>query len=113
MKKKTLKALNGSIEHWKSNLNAETPHDVELGVDACPLCKMFNNNPLPSLNDCIGCPVRERTEYQYCKGTPYIDADKAHTVWRLYSSERDEWRAAAAREVEFLESLLPHKDMVK
>lgn len=89
----TLTALKGSIAKWEHRAQGNF---LEASISNCPLCHLFNTSADGSDDDCIGCPVYERTEKQYCEGTPcerYFKNEKAPEV--------------AAREVDFLKSLLP------
>lgn len=105
MDAKTLAALRQSIEKWERNAVAETPEDFTKGFGSCPLCQLFWES------DCVGCPVRDRTGYWCCLGSPYDE--EAHEDWLSAPSDtalRDEAHAAARAEVEFLRSLLPEAE---
>lgn len=91
MDDRTLKALKGSIAHWR---RVEADWREPVNVDTCHLCRKFH------ALGCEGCPVSAKTGQAYCGGTPYEhyrarDPNEAHR------------RAAARAEREFLESLLP------
>ena len=98
MNRKTLKALKGSIEKWE-DIVAGTGHDD--GAENCPLCQLFIRN------ECVGCPVFEKTRMRECQGTPY-------QRWVRYLGFAPTWtagtlrqKAAAKAELKFLKSLLP------
>lgn len=109
MNARTLKALQGSIEHWEENVAAEDIHDTSIGSRRCKLCHTF-----PS-DDCEGCPVAEKVGQPLCIGTPYEVARVRWNVWlraTLNNGLREEelkteWRKAAQAELDFLRSLLP------
>lgn len=98
MDKETLAALDASIEHWKENLRAETPHDVKLGAHHCPLCQLF----IVKNEKCDGCPIFETTGYYNCARTPYSKASNTRGWWAFGSSTKAEWEAAAQAEIDFL-----------
>lgn len=109
MKKRTLKALQKSIEKWEKNTLAEKPRNLTLGWGECPLCTLFIDK------DCFGCPVSAKNDkHIFCQGTPYDSVVKNHDEWvaraslRLDQTEaRKKTIAAAKRELKFLKSLLP------
>lgn len=123
MTPETLAALEASIARWHDKLEMARTDEgmlaIEIGIDACPLCRMFNSI------DCEGCPVActaegHPIEYRrWCADTPFEDADPAYTRWLAgYSSwprpsladldiSRSGFRSAARREIRFLTSLLP------
>lgn len=106
MNKKTLLALEASIEHWRENEVAETVDKVEVYGRSCALCRMFSLKN----DNCTGCPVADRTGYQFCFRSPWDSARNAFSVWCRNPESiaaRDAFRAAARVEREFLESLLP------
>lgn len=108
MTPKTLAALRKSIEKWDRNTRVKTPHAARLGAGDCPLCALFRVRDF----GCTGCPVREKTGYDYCDDTPYEVALHAHGWWRWHSpyahvTIRDAFHKAAAAERDFLISLLP------
>ena len=104
MDKKTLKALKGSIRHWKDNLKkAKTGRLTGNGLTSasCPLCVKFKSN-------CKNCLVFLRTGTEDCGGTPYYEVKDA-----VYDADQSDVIEACEAEVEFLESLLPEKKPVK
>lgn len=107
MNQKTLTMLQKSIEHWERNA-AEKPEDASTRAADCALCGVFNNS-YTAENDCLGCPVYEKTGETFCEGSPYPRADTALRIWRRFpnSLREKEWREAARDELEFLKSLLP------
>lgn len=92
-------ALERSIEKWRRN--ADNPLQATVGSDTCPLCHEHLGN------DCLGCPVAERTGKESCEDTPYYNA--ATEIWRVGQDPTPEnirrARDACQREVEFLEGL--------
>lgn len=104
MDDKTLTALKQSIEKWERNTVAETPNEFTLGPRNCPLCEMFWQR------ECLGCPVRDRTNLSGCLGTPYDRTVSARMWWIDNPSDatlREKAHDAARDEVDFLRSLLP------
>jgi len=104
MNKKTLKALEESIEKWEK-IVARTGID-ERG-DNCPLCDLF------SLENCDGCPIEKHTGWGDCGETPYTKWATHHELvhgsgWlsnleiKCKICERH-----AKAELKFLKSLLP------
>lgn len=104
MNKRTRKALEASIKHWKENRQAETPHQVSAYSDSCPLCELFIYSRPPE-DPCTGCPVMEKTGHRLCVHSPWKAASRALEAWRLLSTWRRAFRAACTREIKFLKSL--------
>ena len=100
MKPDTLKALRASIAHWRRLATGKRRENESIGWRNCALCKRFLDL------DCVGCPVREATGQPLCQRTPYVAADYA-----LGASDAGfdsaAFKAAALKELKFLESLLP------
>jgi hypothetical protein len=96
MNRKTAKALEGSIKKWEA-IVAGTAGDK--GDDNCPLCKLFL-----WLQDCEGCPVKEKTGRMSCEGSPY---DRWLNMEWSYDQRADtpERKLAAKAMLKFLESL--------
>lgn len=95
MDEETLTALKASIEHWRGNETAQTWEEISLGPKSCALCRKFYGS------GCDGCPIKESTGKDGCRGTPYDRAvDAEYRDW-------DAFKTAAKAEREFLESLLP------
>lgn len=106
MTKKALNALKKSIAHWKRMADDKAPFDEEPVSEDCALCKLY----LHEEEACDGCPVYEKTKRSHCAGTPYPAA------WRAYADRgiaSIQFRKAARRQIEFLESLLPSKSSKK
>ena len=102
MDNKTRSALERSIEHWKQNAAAEVLDDVSVRGEDCALCGRFYDS------FCKGCPVAAKTGKHTCLGTPYHNAASAAHVWDEDPENEDlrgAFRAAALKEVAFLESL--------
>jgi hypothetical protein len=100
MNKKTIEALNGSISKWKKVVDGTGKED---GAKNCPLCNMFLREFM-----CDGCPVKEFTGKVGCNNTPY-------TEWVSVVPDRTpktpEHYRIAQKEVDFLKSLLPKKEI--
>lgn len=103
MTPETLKALKGSIQHWRNNA---TP-GKEDGVvsELCDLCNAF----YAKNGTCAGCPVYMKTKKHDCINSPYYDAKALWSRWRFLKSQPQsvEFYAAAQKELDFLISLLP------
>ena len=100
MNTKTLDALKASIVHWQENLaKAKAGERFELGPSECALCRLFF-----FVGDCDGCPVKDKTGYGGCVGTPY---HKVRSVLLYRRQSGDDLAEATKDEVEFLQSLLP------
>lgn len=115
MDKRTREALEASIKHWQENVAAEEYLRASLRAEDCALCIKFNShatdeNSEGEKTDCIGCPVMERTGIRYCEGSPYGRASRALANWRLHAENREAFRAAAQRELDFLISLRPAEE---
>ena len=103
MRLATKKALLASIEHWRENEQAKSLHHVQLGRTSCALCRRFGypcERTTPKTTEL--CPVAKASGWKSCQNTPYSDAYEADQIEDLLA-----FRAAARREREFLESLLP------
>jgi hypothetical protein len=99
----TKKALLASIEHWRELEQAKSFYDVQLGPDQCALCQRFGYPCERTIQKTTErCPVYKSTGLKSCRGSPFSDADCASEDEDLHA-----FRAAARREREFLESLLP------
>ena len=99
MTSKVLRALKASIAHWKRMRDDPECGDTPSGLE-CPLCNLFDG-PL-----CGRCPVKRRTGFTGCHGTPWMYANAAFDH-RHDSRYCLDWTNAATAEIKFLESLLP------
>ena len=102
MKKETLTALMGSIEKWKNVAKGDW---ANMGEANCPLCKLFAGG-----NACKGCPVSRHTRVGDCFDTPYYDFVKVADEYGF--ARTPEAKAAARKEVRFLQSLLPERPLL-
>ena len=103
MRLATKKALLASIEHWRELEQAKDLNHVLLGRTSCALCQRFGfpcERTTPKTTEL--CPVAKASGWKCCQNTPYSDAYEADQIEDLPA-----FRAAARREREFLESLLP------
>ncbi len=82
-----VKALTESIAHWERLRDGVSGE--EMGPDSCALCDAWFDY------GCIGCPIRERTQFSGCTRTPYHDA-----TFAVYGSPS--MARVAERELEFL-----------
>lgn len=96
-------ALEGSIAKWR---NIVLKKDVNLGAINCPLCQVFllpRRGLSGQENDCVGCPVREKTGKPYCRETPYWDC--AQDFFSLQPAETQAQCEAALAMYDFLVNL--------
>ena len=98
MNKKTLNALNKSIQKWERFATNTTKQTDQLGPAGCPLCALFYSNC------CDGCPVAAKTNKKWCRDTPYDAIEELNYEINI---ESPEFRRIAKRELKFLKSLLP------
>ena len=128
--KEDLKALQGSIKHWESNIKAISPGRVSVVSSSCDLCVLH----VLATGSCDKCPVVTRGGGAAgCLNTPWskLDISQLFTAWRYatlfqlkegttimereYSRRwakhvamlRECFRDAARKELAFLKSLLP------
>ena len=103
MNKKTAKALEESIAHWK-RMRDDIECKDEPYAEACPLCSEFAGIARYA---CPGCPVDASGDVK-CKTGPWEDAADA---WEDYDDGRDDehwrniWIKESNKEIAFLESL--------
>lgn len=111
----TLEALKASIEHWRRMATGKANPGEAPIRDCCALCDLFNNDTQFILEQCVGCPVFERTGRQGCAGTPYEDAYsrwKRLTTAYLVLNKDSCFQLFARDELVFLESLLPISEII-
>ena len=101
LKPKILKALKQSIAHWKRLATGKSRRGESIYDSDCALCKLFMDD------DCRGCPVRQATRLSDCRRTPWIEV-RDTLIW-LKSKQDPAFKAAAKKQLEFLQSLLPVK----
>jgi hypothetical protein len=117
MKKKTRKALKGSIKKWEKILDGT---GTDLGSKNCPLCARFLHIEgidllLQVEETCVGCPVKKASGETCCRNTPYEKwwnhRQHSHLSLDDYSVgnkiECPECRKFAKQEVKFLRGLMP------
>lgn len=100
MDAKTLTALEDSVAHWKRMAEGKANEGERPGGDQCALCQLFCQ---VGSKYCDGCPVNIETECS-CDTTPYFKAEDAFYAFGINSPK---FKAAAAKELAFLQSLLP------
>lgn len=104
MNRRTLKALEGSIEKWRKIVARE---GVDKGVANCPLCRELFLPVAP----CHGCPVEESTGVTGCEKSPYEAWDRHQALYHhnplIAQNECPTCMRFAKKELAFLESLLP------
>jgi hypothetical protein len=83
---------------------------VGIGRKTCPLCLRFNFVEKSSDSDenCIGCPVYNRTQEKYCNGTPFEEVFKLKEGLLNFPKPKSISEALTA-EADFLESLIPKR----
>jgi hypothetical protein len=94
----TRKALRSSISKWRRWAAGKMRRDEAVGPESCDLCFLC------WFEGCRGCPVRAKTGRTYCSSTPAV---RAYRAFDRHGRTSPEFKSAAAKEVEFLESLLP------
>jgi hypothetical protein len=104
MTKLALKALKGSIEHWKRMATGKRRMFEGISDTHCELCGLFLDSS--DVFECIGCPVRQETGESGCKGTPY---HHAHDAWQRWGLDSKGFKKAARAELKFLLGLLPKR----
>ena len=98
MTKRVLKAIDSSIAHWERMLEKGiTERDLPTQKH-CALCRMF----VLEKECCDDCPVARKSGEDYCRGTPYYDADEALRDWHRGGRPR---RAPVRKELNFLKSV--------
>ena len=99
MNKETRAAHKESIQHWDRHAKGKAMKGESIFSDDCALCKMF------LINSCTGCPVAERTGLPDCRNSPWQECeDKYDSQANVQSAA---FRKAAAKQRDFLKSLLP------
>ena len=94
MNKKTAAALEKSIAKWERNTEIESLDRAKIKAKDCALCQLF------SRADCAGCPVKIRSGWPWCAGTPYMCAYE-----KYLNDDLPGFIEAAKAEVKFLKSL--------
>lgn len=95
----TLKLLKRAIAHWRRMANGKSKRGELPEGEQCALCERFN-----VAGGCGGCPVKEATGENLCGDTPY---HVAWTAFKCHGKRSAAFKAAAQKELEFLQSLLP------
>lgn len=106
MKRKTLIALQGSIEKWEKIVNCE---DVDKRNSNCPLCKRFSMDCCRGTKEIEYCPIANQSGMLYCAETPYdmwSEVANVNKVGDLVNANALTQQAAEA-ELAYLQSLLP------
>ena len=102
MTDQALAALKESIDHWRRMAEGRAENGETPGGKDCPLCRIFAS--APCWHGCAGCPVSEMTRCSNCKETPWLAANLS---FNQHGPTSDHFKAAAQKELAFLESLLP------
>jgi hypothetical protein len=98
------KALEESIEHWEKIVIGENYSTT----DNCSLCNLF------FINDCEGCPIKEKTGQVQCNASPFREFIKHINLNHKsfvpcsnfhYQTYCPECKRLAREELEFLKSL--------
>lgn len=102
MNAETLTALKESIEHWKRIVTGNRLPGEWISTKDCALCRLFD----PVERGCGGCPVFQASGSPFCEDTPFT---KCYKILHRVKNDMDnpEFLAAAKKELEFLESLVP------
>ena len=99
MTPQALTALKLSIAHWRRMAEGNRNKGDKPTGSQCALCIEFRK-----YSSCDGCPVQIHAGTHMCNCTPYYSA---HIAYIDYGPKSPEFKAAARKELEFLESLLP------
>ncbi len=100
------RALDMSIAHWKRHKEGKAESGEGIYSDDCALCVKYINDT-EGYRDayCEKCPVKERTGYSLCRGTPWHLAAASFEQCSLSEDQSEEFRKAAAEMHSFLISL--------
>ena len=103
MTEETKDALKASIEHWvRFSLGEANPKEKIYSED-CALCKLFNRYS----HECIGCPVAEATGERECENSDTYML--AASIYTRHGRNSAQFKEAAARQADFLRTLLPNE----
>lgn len=91
-------ALVESIAHWVRMRDGGSGMYEGISHDDCACCVRWIANL-----ECRGCPIAEFATVEGCKCTPY---SVAYWASKNHGLDSPEFRAAAAKEVTFLEGVL-------
>jgi hypothetical protein len=99
MDEATRTALEESIAHWRDIVDGWSD---DMSAGACALCRKFRTQA-----SCGACPVALKVSADYCANTPYAEVNFYKVLMLGAPSPGNEkaFRAAAQKELEFLESL--------
>jgi hypothetical protein len=100
-KKKVVKLLWKSIEHWHENYWVKEPEEALIDAEDCALCEIFLDE---STSTCNGCPVKESTGQDVCRGSPWRKVS-----WELYDwkgGDKHDYHGACLEEISFLVDLV-------
>ena len=104
MEPKILTALKGSIDKWQKIIDGK---GEDRGGDDCSLCRDIEDS-------CDGCPVKKKTGYSQCHGSPYWDWFNHHLTRHEGYFQRSNrcsiCKRLAQKELDFLKSLLPKNE---
>jgi hypothetical protein len=106
MNPKTERALRKACAHWKRLATGKQKRRESIFAKDCALCKLFVIPYKKRTKDCAGCPVRKRTGWPLCKGSPW---SRVYNIFNYANTHGAEFREAARAQLEFLQSLLPKK----
>jgi hypothetical protein len=102
------KAVRKSIAHWKRMRSAPKSCGEEPYSQDCALCRKYQSE-----SDCGACPANCKHgslwENAAWRWADYVLAEPDEDMGAL----RREWRAAALKEIEYLESLLEEPKTTK
>lgn len=100
LNEKNEKLRQECVAHWIDMRDNPDSEDIP-GPGDCAFCReyLFTKNYLTGLQYCDGCPIKEKTGLNFCKGTPYGKASKS--FWYNSSS----WEADATEMIQFLQDL--------
>jgi hypothetical protein len=102
MDTETRQALEESIAHHERLLLCETAEQFEsegYSGRSCALCRLFINL------ECNGCPVKNKSGFEQCRDTPYLNEKRAIIKFSRNDYDIGGTRYFITKEIEFLKSL--------
>ena len=108
LKENTIRAIRGSIKHWKENVARVRKHLApDLSTTDCTLCREFIPRT-DGKDSCVKCPIFKKTGKPLCEETPYVEASAMLHLYRRKDStfSWDNLLDTCLEELKFLQKLL-------
>ena len=99
------------VNYLKENHDPEETHPNipnDGGIHSCGLCMLYMRDK-NNYSNCLGCPIRQKTGRDWCKGTPYWNFWVHNSPTNTLISHVD----AAKRELAFLKKLSTERKLKK